>query len=66
MAYRVIRSGWIPEIDPADHWRTGTSLTPHLEVDDVVHLDTGLVTSEGDRIFRTQPPIGFGRDHEWD
>lgn len=40
-------------------------LLPDLYVPGPNHVDTGLVTETGDPIYRTQPPIGFGRDNEW-
>lgn len=41
------------------------SFRPCLNVDDANRVDTGLVTSTGEAIYRVQPPVGFGRDDEW-
>jgi hypothetical protein len=46
-----------------DYW--DEPFRPHLEVRGPSHVDTGLVTEQGDPIYRTQPPVGFGRDDEW-
>jgi hypothetical protein len=37
----------------------------HLQVDDVGYTPTGILTSDGEMIYRFPPPIGFGRDEEW-
>lgn len=34
-------------------------------MDDAKHVNTGLVDAKGNAIYRTQPPVGFGRDAEW-
>lgn len=39
-------------------------LTPHLNVDGRVEVDTGLVDEHGHKIMRVPSPIGFGRDTE--
>lgn len=46
-------------------WDDNEPLRPHLSVDDAKEIDTGLVSADGDPIWRIQPPIGFGRDGEW-
>ena len=34
-------------------------------VDEAEPVNTGLVSPEGDPIYRLPNPIGFGKDHEW-
>lgn len=41
------------------------SFRPCLDVDGAKDVDTGLVTENGDPIYRLGPPIGFGRTGEW-
>lgn len=49
-----------------DEWSSDDCPRPSsLTVDDRVEVDTGLVSVDGHRIYRTQPPVGFGRDEEW-
>lgn len=53
--------GWCEDdIDPDTQ-----SFVPMLEVDGPAIADTGLITTDGDSIYRVQPPIGFGRNDEW-
>jgi len=40
-------------------------MIPDLQVDGPNHHPTGLLDPYGLEIYRFQPPIGFGRDHEW-
>lgn len=40
-------------------------LKPDVQVDGEKRVDTGLLTTTGDRIYRLPPPIGFGRDADW-
>lgn len=37
----------------------------HLSVDEFPYEPTGVLTPEGDMIYRCPRPIGFGRDDEW-
>lgn len=49
-----------------DEWSSDDCSRPSsLTVDDRVEVDTGLVSADGHRIYRIQPPVGFGRDEEW-
>jgi hypothetical protein len=45
--------------------RVGKAVEPDLSVPGPKEVDTGLVTATGSPIYRTQPPIGFGRDSDW-
>lgn len=59
--YQTRSVGWCEDdIDPDTR-----TFEPTLDVDDRKEVDTGLVTSVGDRIYRIPPPVGFGRDAEW-
>lgn len=58
--YTVRQSGWIED----EHF-TGDVPREPLSVDGPKEVDTGILTASGDRIYRIQPPIGFGRDDEW-
>lgn len=40
-------------------------LLPNLSIDGPQLTDTGLLDKDGNVIYRTPPPIGFGRDKEW-
>ena len=40
-------------------------LVPDLTVDEHDAVYTGLLDSDGNAIWRTPNPIGFGRDDEW-
>jgi hypothetical protein len=40
-------------------------LLPSLSVDDHLAVFTGLLDAEGEEIWRTPNPMGFGRDAEW-
>lgn len=46
-----------------DGWSEPCRINP--TVDGPKQVDTGLLDEKGNRIFRVQPPIGFGRDAEW-
>lgn len=50
----------------ADYWYDRGPLLPHLSVDGERMKPTGLLDADGNELYRTQPPIGFGRDEEWD
>ena len=40
------------------------SLRADVHVDAEKCIDTGLVTASGQRIYRVNDPVGFGRDKE--
>lgn len=48
-----------------DYWPDRYPVINSFEVDARKEFDTGLVTPNGQKIFRVQPPVGFGRDEEW-
>lgn len=48
----------------SDWWDNGPMLPP-VSVDGPASVSTGLIDRFGNPIERIQPPIGFGRDHEW-
>jgi hypothetical protein len=37
---------------------------PDIHVSGPRHVDTGLIDGKGNAIYRTQAPVGFGRDDE--
>jgi len=59
--YITKSSGWVE--DEVDY--DTESFHPSLDVDGPVEIDTGLISANGDRIYRLPPPIGFGRNDEW-
>lgn len=44
---------------PTAHWADDVPLLPCLSVDDIVAVNTGLITAKGDPIMRAPEPIGF-------
>lgn len=54
--------GWC-EDDLFDDQRGG--FAPSLTVDEHVATDTGLLDVDGNEIWRSPNPVGFGRDDEW-
>jgi hypothetical protein len=54
--------GWVGD-DLFDDERGGQR--PDITVDDHVAIDTGLLDADGNSIWRTPNPVGFGRDDEW-
>lgn len=40
-------------------------LVPEIQVSENVAVDTGLLDSLGNSIWRNPFPVGFGRDDEW-
>jgi hypothetical protein len=47
-----------------DDWEPSLVLN-HLNVDEFPYVPTGVLTSDGEMIYRCPPPIGFGRDEDW-
>ena len=55
------RRAWVE-----DDWGSHEDpLVPELSVDGPAEVNTGLVSLDGQPIYRLQSPIGFGRDGEW-
>lgn len=48
-----------------DGWWDNGPMLPDIHVPDRKEVNTGLVDSLGQPIYRVQPPMGFGRDREW-
>lgn len=48
-----------------DEYWPAAPLVTSLTVDECVAVDTGLVDADGNNIFRSPLPVGFGRDEEW-
>lgn len=48
-----------------DDWYDPPLILNHLSVDEFPYEPTGILTEDGDMIYRCPRPIGFGRDSEW-
>jgi hypothetical protein len=53
---RKPRADWVDDDNP---------LIPTLTVDDNETIDTGLLWPDGETVWRSPNPIGFGRNEEW-
>lgn len=53
--------GWIED----DSYDGDEPFRPALDVEGARDVNTGLVTSTGEPIYRVPPPIGFGRLEDW-
>lgn len=58
---RPSSNGWVEGDYFAPEANTLVSITVH----DHEAIDTGLLDSSGDMIWRAPNPMGFGRDEEW-
>lgn len=56
MTYKIRQNG---------SWDDDYPMLLDLTVSGPKEVNTGLVSKDGHPIFRTPPPIGFGRDKEW-
>lgn len=54
-----------PRADTECDWWTADRIQPVPQVSDHQHVDTGLVDRNGNSIWRSPNPIGFGKDEEW-
>lgn len=60
MTRYVTANGWTD-----DNWDVGEPHRPDLSVAEHRPVKTGLVDARGNEIMRLPPPVGFGRDSEW-
>ena len=62
---RYVRAARVSCAPRANWYDDDNPLVPSINVDDNVNVKTGLLWLDGEPIFRTPNPVGFGRNDEW-